>query len=354
MITLSRHLFKIIVAKGAGNGYHKENAHKREGRGMKIAILLDEDNFRRYASPEKLPESYELGFFGNKEPDEDAIAAFDPAVIVADPMTPVRGSLIAKLPNLKLIQSQGVGFHLFDLAAARSRGIPVCNCAGANAGAVAEQAVLLMLAILRNLKEFDRMVFEARQAEAKGRCFRSGITELRDCHVGILGFGAIGRTTAELLRSFGSRVSYWNRTPKPDADFEYLPFDRLLSECDIVSVHLAVAPETEGIIGERALSLMKPGSILINTARGEIVDQEALCRAIESGRLLGAGLDTLSPEPVTADNPLLQLPSALRERLVLSPHIGGITAGSFRRYFDLIWANVARVAAKETPKNIVN
>ena len=157
---------------------------------MKIAILLDEDNFNRYASPEKLPEDYELRFFGNKEPDEEAIAAFDPAVIVADPMTPVRGSLIARLPSLKLIQSQGVGFHLFDLAAARSRGIPVCNCAGANAGAVAEQAVLLMLALLRNLKEFDRMVFEARQAEAKGRCFRSGITELRDCHVGILGFGA--------------------------------------------------------------------------------------------------------------------------------------------------------------------
>lgn len=321
---------------------------------MKIAILLDEDNFNRYASPEKLPEDYELRFFGNKEPDEEAIAAFDPAVIVADPMTPVRGSLIARLPGLRLIQSQGVGFHLFDLEAARSRGIPVCNCAGANAGAVAEQAVLLMLALLRNLKEFDRMVFEARQAEAKGRCFRSGITELRDCHVGILGFGAIGRATAELLRAFGSRVSYWNRTPKPESGFDYLPFDRLLSECDIVSVHLAVAPETAGIIGERALSLMKPGSILINTARGEIVDQEALRSSIESGHLLGAGLDTLSPEPVTADNPLLQLPPALRERLVLSPHIGGITAGSFRRYFGIIWENARRVAAGETPQNIVN
>ncbi len=321
---------------------------------MKIAILLDEDNFRRYAARERLPEEFELRHFGNKEPDEAAIAAFDPAVIVADPMTPVRAGLIEKLPNLKLIQSQGVGFHLFDLASARSRGVAVCNCAGANAGAVAEQAVLLMLALRRNLKECARMVFEARQAEAKGRCFRSGITELGDCHVGILGMGAIGRATAELLGAFGSRVSYWNRTPKPDVPWEYLPFDRLLSECDIVSVHLAVAPETEGIIGERALSLMKPGSILINTARGEIVDQEALREAIESGKLLGAGLDTLSPEPVTADNPLLQLPPALRERLVLSPHIGGITAGSFRRYFELIWDNVTRVSRGEAPRNVVN
>ena len=321
---------------------------------MKIAILLDKDNFDRYAAAERLPADFELGFFGNAVPDEEAVAAFDPEVIVADPMTPVGESLIRRLEHLKLIQSQGVGFHLFDLAAARSLGIPVCNCAGANAGAVAEQAVLLMLAMLRNVKEFDRMVYEARQAEAKGRCFRSGIRELRDCHVGILGFGAIGRTTAELLRAFGSRVSYWNRSPKPDSGFEYLPFDRLLAECDIVSIHLAVAPETAGIIGERAFSLMKPGSILINTARGEIVDQEALRAAIERGKLMGAGLDTLSPEPVTADHPLLQLPPALRERVLLSPHIGGITEGSFRRYFELIWANVRAVAAGEAPRNIVN
>ncbi len=321
---------------------------------MKIAILLDEENFRRYASPERLPAEYELGFFGNKEPEEDAVAAFGPEVIVADPMTPVGESLIRKTPGLKLIQSQGVGFHLFDLAAARSRGIPVCNCAGANAGAVAEQTVLLMLALLRNCKEFDRMVFQARQAEAKSRCFRGGIRELRDCHVGILGLGAIGKAAAELLGAFGSRVSYWDRRRKPEAGLEYLPFDRLLQDCDILSVHLAVTPETVGILGERAFGLMKPGALLINTARGELVDQRALCAALESGRLAGAGLDTLSPEPVTADNPLLQLPEALRDRVVLSPHIGGITEGSFRRYFDLIWENVRRLAAGETLRNVVN
>ena len=252
---------------------------------MKIAILLDEDNFRRYAAPERLPEDFELRFFGNKEPDEEAIAAFGPEAIVADPMTPVRESLIARLPGLKLIQSQGVGFHLFDLAAARSRGVAVCNCAGANAGAVAEQAVLLMLALLRNLKEFDRMVFEARQAEAKGRCFRSGITELRDCHVGILGFGAIGRTTAELLRSFGSRVSYWNRTPKPDVDFEYLPFDRLLAECDVVSIHLAVAPETQ-TVGVVNAACREDAEKLIGLLRGSPrPPKEILSRSLRAASL---------------------------------------------------------------------
>ncbi len=321
---------------------------------MRIAILLNEDNFRRYAAPERLPADFELLFFGNGEPDEDAIAAADPEVLVADPMTPVRASLIRKLPHLRLIQSQGVGYHLFDCAEAKALGIPVANTAGANAGAVAEQAVLLMLAVLRNLKEFDRMVFAAKQAEAKGRCFQNGITELRDCHVGILGLGAIGRATAELLRAFGSRVSYWNRTPRPESGLDYLSFDRLVEECDVLSVHLAVTPTTTGIIGETVLESMKPGSILINTARGEIVDQEALCRALKSGHLAGAGLDTLSPEPVTADNPILRLPEGLRDRVVLSPHIGGITEGSFRRYFDIIWENARRVAAGEAPRNVVN
>jgi len=320
---------------------------------MKIAILLEEGNFRRYAAADKLPADYELFFFGNGAPDEEAIAASKAEMLVADPMTPVSGSLLRKMPGLKLLQSQGVGVHLFDLETARELGISVANTAGANAGAVAEQAVLLMLGVLRHVKEFDRMVYEARQAEAKGRCFRSGITELRDCHVGILGFGAIGRATAELLRAFGSRVSFWNRTPRSDTGFDYLPFDKLVSACDILSVHLAVTPETTGLVGEAVFNRMKPGSILINTARGEIIDQEALCRAILSGKLSGAGLDTLSPEPVTAENPLLALPQEARERVLLSPHIAGITEGSFRRYFDIIWENARRLNAGEELLNLV-
>jgi phosphoglycerate dehydrogenase-like enzyme len=321
---------------------------------LKIAILLDEENFHRYAGEERLPPEFRLGFFGNRLPEEEKIAAFDPDVIVADPMTPVEERLIQKTPRLRLIQSQGVGFHLFDLKAARSRGIPVCNCAGANAGAVAEQAVLLMLALLRNLKEFDRMVFEGGQAQAKMRCFCGGVRELGTCHVGILGLGACGRATAELLRAFGSRVSYWNRSPKQETKLDCLPFEQLLAECDILSVHLAVTGETTKLIGEREFRLMKPGALLINTARGEIVDQQALREALESGRLAGAGMDTLSPEPVMPDHPLLQMSPALRERVVLSPHIGGITEGSFRRYYDLIWDNVLRVAGGKELRNVVN
>ena len=321
---------------------------------MKIAVLLEEKNFRRYAAPDTVPASYELSLFGNKDIDWDAVAASGAEMLIVDPMVPVKADLIQKMPALKLIQSQGVGYNLFDTAAARAQGVDVCNCAGANATAVAEQAVLLMLSVLRGVKENDRMVYAAQQAEAKRACFQNGITELRDCHVGIVGMGAIGMATAKLLEAFGCRISYWNRKPKDGCPYPWLEKEALLRRCDIVSLHVAVTPETENLINDETLAMMKPGSILINTARGEIVDQEALCRAIVSGHLGGAGLDTLSPEPVTADNPLLQLPEEVRGRVVLSPHIAGITEGSFRRYFGVIWENAARLAAGQALRNIVN
>lgn len=320
---------------------------------MKIAILVDKANFDRYSNAESVPADWELIHFGNQTPDEDAIIASGADAILADPMVPVSGRMIRSMPNLRLIQSQGVGYNLFDLEAARQQGVWVANCAGANASAVAEQAIMLMLALLRNLKEFDRMVFEARQAEAKGRCFNDGVKELQSCHVGVLGYGAIGRETAARLKAFGSRVSYYDVVMHPESGLTYLPLEKIYSDCDIISLHMPVTPETTGMINAAAFAKMKPTALLINTARGEIVDQEALCQAIINGKLGGAGLDTLSPEPVTKDNPVLNLPENVRDRVVLSPHIGGITEGSFRRYFEIIWENMRRVAAGQKPINIV-
>lgn len=321
---------------------------------MKVAVLLEEGNFLRYSPPEIIPQGLEIVHFGNKDVNEDAVAASGAEVIIADPMVPVTAALIGRMPELRLIQSQGVAYNLFDVNAAREKGVHVANCAGANAGAVAEQAILLMLAVLRNLKEFDQMVYDARQAEAKQQCFQNGICELGDCHVGLLGFGAIGREAAARLKSFGSRVSYYDVVKREDPNAGYLPMEQIIEECDIISLHLPVTDETRGIISDAAFARMKPNAILINTARGEIVDQEALCRAVTAGKIGGAGFDTLSPEPVTADNPILGLPQKDRNRVVLSPHIGGITEGSFRRYYNIIWDNVRRVSAGEKPVNIVN
>jgi phosphoglycerate dehydrogenase-like enzyme len=321
---------------------------------MKVAVMVNKANFERYTRPGAVPSDWELFHIGNGAPDEDKIIATDAEAILADPMCPVSAKVMNGLKHLKLVQSQGVGFNLFDLEAAKKAGVYVANCAGANAAAVAEQAILLMLALLRKFKENEDMVFAAKQIEAKTRCFESGLVELGDCHVGIIGMGAIGRETAKRLKAFGSKVSYYGRRKAEDCEFPLLPLEELYAQCDIISLHVPVGAETTGMINDDAINKMKRGAIIINTARGEVVDQEALCRALIDGRLGGVGLDTYTPEPVTPDNPLLSLPMEVRNKVALSPHIGGITAGSFYRYFDIVWSNMKRVSEGERPINIVN
>ena len=321
---------------------------------MKVAIMVNKANFERYTAPGAVPGDWELIHIGNGAPDEDKIIATDADAILADPMCPVSARVISGMKHLKLVQSQGVGYNLFDLEAARRAGVFVANCAGANASAVAEQAILLMLALLRKYRENEEMVFSARQIEAKTRCFENGLTELGDCHIGIIGMGAIGRATAARLQAFGSRVSYYGRHEAKDCAFPLIPLDALYSQCDIISLHVPVSPETVGMISDTAIKKMKRGTILINTARGEIVDQDAVSRALIDGRLGGYGTDTYVPEPVTPDNPLLALPPEARKKVALSPHIGGITAGSFYRYFDIVWKNIRTVSEGRRPENIVN
>jgi len=321
---------------------------------MKIAVLVNKDNLERYTAAGAIPDDWELIHFGNGTPDEDRIIASDADAILADAMCPVSARVINGMKRLKLVQSQGVGYNLIDTEAAKAAGVYVANCAGANASAVAEQAVLLMLALLRRFKENDAMVFEGRQIEAKTRCFESGLTELGDCHVGIVGLGAIGRELAKRLAAFGSRISYFDTYRPQTCEIPFLELEDLYSSCDIISLHVPVTPETTNMINDDTLGKFKQGAILINTARGEIVDQEALCRALESGRLGGAGLDVLTPEPVTPDNPVLRLPPDLKRKVALSPHIGGITSGSFYRYYGIVWANMKRLSEGARPVNVVN
>ena len=320
---------------------------------MKIALMVNRGNFERYSGYEKIPSDWELVHLGNGPVDEDKLAATDAEVILVDSILPISARVINKMPNLKLIHTQGVGFNYVNLEAARKAGVYVCNNAQVNSGAVAEQAILLMLAVLRNFRENEDMVYDAKQIEAKNRCFENALTELGDCHVGIIGLGAIGREVAGRLRAFGCKLSYYSRREVPDCDMPRLTLDDIYSECDIITLHVPVTKETIGMIDEAAFNKMKPGAILINTARGELVDQEALCRALSDGRLGGAGIDTLYPEPVQADNPLLNLPQEVRKKVALSPHIGGITAGCFRRGYTNFWNNVRIISEGGRPFNIV-
>ncbi len=321
---------------------------------MKVAVLVNRANCERYTAPNAIPADWELVHLGNGTPDEDKIIATNADAILVDAMCPISAKVINGLKNLKLVQSQGVGFNFIDIEAAKKAGVYVANCAGANATAVAEQVILLMLAVLRNLIENHNMVFEAKQIEAKNRCFESGLRELGGCHVGIVGFGAIGREVAKRLDAFGCRISYYDLFEAKGVNYPRLSLEEIYAQCDIISLHVPVTPETVNMINDNTINKMRRGVIIINTARGEIIDHEALCRALIDGRVGGAGLDTLSPEPVQADNPILQLPADVRNKVILSPHIAGITAGSFYRYYEIAWGNLRKVSAGERPINVVN
>lgn len=327
---------------------------------MKLLVIGDADRTKKYLPNLAVVDETELVVAARGSSDEEILAlAADADFIMADAISEVSANLIANMPNLKLIHSEGVAYNRIDCAAAAEAGIPVCNNAGVNAGAVAEQTVLLMLACLRDFAAGDAAVREGKQIQKKERMMVEGFKELGDCVIGFVGFGAIAQACAVRLANWGCTMLYNKRTPLSAEEEQrlcvrYASLEELLPQCDIVSLHVPVTPDTTGLVDAAFLGKMPAGSILINTARGEVVNQEALKAAIVDGHIAGAGLDTLDPEPVTVGNPLLNMPEGFEQRIQFSPHIGGVSEGMFYRAHKTVWENIARVAKGEAPINRVN
>lgn len=318
-------------------------------------------NMEKYAPDSRWLSSQTLWDFPGDTPvSQLAESAGDADVLVADAVAAVSAELIAALPRLKLIHSEGVAFNAFDTAAAARAGIPVCNCQGCNATAVAEQTLLLMLGLLRQVRAGDTAFRTGRQIAVKEAHMAAGdIRELSDCTVGLIGFGDIGQAVAYCLKGFNADVAYYAPHRRP-AETEaavgaaYLPLDELLQRSDILSLHLPVTPQTTGMMDAEAFARIKPGALMINTARGEIVDTPALLAALASGRLGGAGLDCVAGEPVAADNPIFDAPADVLDKILFSPHIGGITPASFRRAYAMIFENLKRIEAGDPVVRCVN
>ena len=306
---------------------------------------------------ENIPElkDFDVKFFQMHESSKRVISeAPDTEFIIADAMGRVDGELISSLKSLKLIQSEGVGYQGIDLECARRCGVTVCNNKGINDTAVAECTVFLILACLKNYENGVRALYEGKQIEAKKAAF--GVTrELCECTVGLVGFGDIAKCTARLLNAFGARVIYTNRTRKAELEkeynVEYADLDTLIESSDFVSLHLASCEETRNTVNASFLSKMKKSAYLINTARGDLVDNEALYNALKNGKIAGAGLDVISPEPVQADNILLS--PDIKDRLALTPHIAGITSLTVKKLYRQCFENIIRVINNEQPINIV-
>lgn len=327
---------------------------------MKALVIGSRTRFEKYMPDMEFVKKVDKIYVGMDTPLEDYPAeAFAAEFLAADAIAAVPGELIRRMPKLKLIHSEGVGYNGIDVDTASELGIPVCNNKGINASAVAEQTVLLMLGLLRTVVPGDRAVRQGKQIRMKERRMVEGITELSECRIGLIGFGDIAKALARILKPFGCEVFYYARTRKsPETEKEYqaswMPLEELVSTCDMVSIHVPVNGETAGMVNERFLKSMKPTACLINTARGEIVDNAALRKALTEGWIAGAGLDTIAPEPVLSDNPIVDLPEEVKDKVLYSPHLGGITTGTFRRAHRNIWTAFETAAVGGKPENIVN
>ena len=264
----------------------------------------------------------------------------DAEALVVRNRTQVRGELLEAAPKLKMVGRLGVGLDNIDMAACEARGIAVCPATGANDLSVAEYVISMAMTLLRGVS--------LRAAEVAGGAWPRQSMMGRETSgrtLGLIGFGAIARETAARARALGMMVvGYDPHLPEDHPAWRTLgadkrEFDALLAEADVVSLHVPLTPETRGIIGAEAIARMKPDAVLINAARGGVVDEAALAAALREGRLGGAALDVFETEPLTAE---VGAKFVGVENLILTPHIAGVTEESNRRVSEVTAANVLK------------
>ena len=258
--------------------------------------------------------------------------------------------LLRQCPRANLIQATSAGYNRLGLDGINKLGIPVASNGGANAVAVAEHTIALMICVgKRTMLQWDVAV---RQRAWREELQELELFELTNKTVGIIGLGPVGRHVAKRLTGFDTRTIYHDTVEVPlevqkDLKAQPVPMDELLRGSDIVGAHVPLTRRTRGMISERELAMMKPSAVLINTCRGPVVGEEALYRALVDGQIAAAGLDVLEEEPPSKDNPLLDLGN-----VVVTPHMAYQSVETSGRAAEFAYANISRALAEETPQSL--
>ena len=318
---------------------------------MRTRIVIPDDFppvYKGHPELERLKELGDVAVYDTKAIDTEELAG---RLENADVVVNVRAfsrfdrHLLARLPELKLISILGTGTDNVDLDAATDLGVVVANAPGASTTSVAELNFALILAVARAVALSDRKVREGVWHHQHGM-------ELDGKTIGIVGLGLIGSEVARFAQAFGMNAVAWSFSHDPvRADrlgIRLVDLDDLFRISDVVSLHVRNSPEAAGLVGPRQIGLMKRGSILINTARAAVVDEDSLLAALREGRLAGAGLDVFAEEPLPADNPWVQL-----DNVVLTPHVGWVTHDSSERLMKMPGDNIAAFLEGK-PANVVN
>lgn len=273
------------------------------------------------------------------------------ADIILTNKAPLSAQTISQLPRLKLIGVTATGYNMVDLAAARTRGIPVSNVPVYSTDTVAEYVMALLLNFYRQPQLHSELVKQGEWTRSADFCFwRTPLAELAGRTIGIVGFGRIGRRVGELATAFKMRVLANSRSHgvPPGYPIEWLGLPELFAESDIVTLHCPLTPDSTGLVNKALLGRMKKSAYLVNTSRGPLVNEHDLAQALRDGMIAGAALDVVSTEPIPADNPLLKAPN-----LTLTPHIAWATMEARRRLMRVTAQNIAAFQSGK-PINVVN
>lgn len=282
---------------------------------------------------------------------EDAATRIADAEIVLINKVPVTAELLDKCPSVRLICVLATGYNVVDCEAAKKRGVIVCNVPAYGTNAVAQFTFSLLLELCNQVGHHNRLVHDGVWTSCPDFCFwDTPQMELAGKTLGIIGFGQIGRAVGKIANAFGIKVLAYSRTRHAEGEqiAQYVDLDTLLSQSDIISLHCPLTPETQGIINAKTIAKMKDSAIVLNTARGPLIDEAALTSALKSGKLRGAAMDVVSAEPIRADNPLLSAPSC-----IITPHMAWAPLEARQRIIDITIQSI-RAYLAGTPVNAVN
>ena len=318
---------------------------------MKIVILDGKALNPGDLSYDHLNQYGDVTIYQRTETEAETIERIGDAEIVLVNKVPITEAVLNACPSIKLICVQATGYNIVDCKACAARGIPVTNVPTYGTAAVAQFTMALILEMCHRIGLHNHSVHQGDWAKAESFCYwLTPQMELAGKTLGIIGFGRIGQAVGKLAAAFGMKVITYNRSQSEEGRkiAEYVDLETLFTQSDIISLHCPLFPETEKIINSVNIAKMKDGAMLVNTARGGLVDEDALVEALQSGKLRYAAVDVVSQEPMNPDNPLLKT-----RKCIITPHIAWAPVESRQRLMDCVEENI-RSYLRGLPQNVVN
>ena len=290
-----------------------------------------------------------ITYYDRTESEADTIARIADADIILLNKTPITANVIQTCPNIKLICVLATGYNVVDYEAAAKKGIPVCNVPGYGTDAVAQFTLALLLELCHRVQIHSQSVYDGEWSSCPDFCYwKSPQMELAGKTMGIIGYGSIGQAVAKIAKAFGMRILAYSRTRYPKYADVYTELDALLKKSDVISLHCPLFPENVEMINADTISKMKDGAILLNTARGGLINEQDVATALHSGKLGAAAVDVVSYEPISRENPLLNAPNC-----IITPHMAWAPIESRQRILDITVDSI-RAFLSGAPNNVVN